>query len=189
MPRNEPDKKIRVLYPDEDSPITRFENGEGIRDLRLQEVAEDGTEERPLVWWEYTVSFDIVKARRILNVSGETPPSWDREPEDPDPTWGTNSSELIFANLIHTTDYIGGAKRLSFIGSSESLEDEHMHIHIQLAHDEEDDFFSVTAGRGWEDWETGDQPPRLDINIRQKRGQVPTASRRRQQGGRYGRHA
>lgn len=164
MPRNEPDKKIRVLYPDEDSPVTRFENGEGIREVRLQEIAEDGTEEEPLAWFDYIISFDVVKARRILNVKGGNA-SWNEETKDFDPFMSTDCYERIHANLIHTTDYMGSTKTLSLIGSSEPLEDKHMSLLVDLVDNTSHEWFSVTAGRGWEDWEVGDMPPYLQIVI------------------------
>ena len=108
-----------------------FIDGELVSALSLQELDEEGKAGKLLTAYDYTLTFDIIDAILIRNVQGDGRPSYETTKENNQPL-STSYSELISTKLIHTTEAFWGAKKLSLLGSSEPLEDEHMHLRIGL---------------------------------------------------------
>ena len=113
-----------------------FVGGELVSALSLQELDEEGKAGKLLTAYDYTLTFDIIDAILIRNVQGDGRPSDETTKTNNQPL-STSYSELISTKLIHTTEAFWGAKKLSLLGSSEPLEDEHIHLRIGLLDNED----------------------------------------------------
>lgn len=142
----------------------KFIDGELVSALSLQELDEEGKAGKLLTAYDYTLTFDIIDAILIRNVRGDGRTSDETRKEDDQP-FSTTYSESISAKLIHTTTAFWGAKKLSLLGSTEPIENEHMSIRIGRENNEGEEWFRVSAGSGFEVPEWGDFPPFLEIVI------------------------